>query len=228
MLINSLSVSDKSGFCDKFLQAYISPCFGSLSKKEIDLLVFRLLIKTGAIDLSNDQQSISRQLSIPISKVKSMIYDIHLRDENCDAVWFRQEALKALQHTRFCSIGRKIEIQLCIENPLLRKELEATIKELNGFADYSFNSEILRIDFDVYALLLKRIIDDPAVCARLEAAIKTALKMSNDESISWKELMNAFLMGAAGRAGEEVVDLSFGYFTGGASQLLKIAKGLLD
>lgn len=222
------SPQNKARLFDELIAEYCAHSFGALSKKEVDLLVFRLLIDTGAIDLSDGQQSISRTLRIPISKVKSLIYEIQLRDERCDNAWFRREVLAALQHARFHIEGKRQEIQLGIESPMLRKELEAAIKKQNSFADYSFNSEILRIDFNVYASLLEQLITDQNDRTKLEAAIKAALKKQREEVLSWKELLNAFLKGAAGKAGEEIVDLTFGYFTGGATHFLKTAKSLLS
>jgi hypothetical protein len=220
--------NNRTEFAEKFLDAYLSPCFGSLSKKEIDLLVFGLLMESKEIDISKGLHSVSRQLRIPITKVKTLLYEKQLRDKGCDDEWFRKEIAEALKRTRFHIDGKKQEILLCIENPMLRKELESTIKLLNSFADYSFNSEILRLDFEVYPLLLAKIMSDKVEQKKLEDALKVALNKAKDDPISQQELYREFLKGVAKKTGEEVADLSFTALTGGANKFLSLAKNLLS
>ena len=218
-----VSERERARLLDEFLARYCSPVFGGLSKREVDLLVFGLLIQTRQVDLSGGQQSISRFLRTPISKVKSLIYETQLRDEHCNDSWFRREVIKLLQNARLSGSKAEKSIKLGIENPMLRKELEAQIKELNGIADYSFNSDILQIDSEIYALLLRELISDVSEQSKLESALRSALK-SKGEELSWKELLNELLKGAAHEVGSQVVDLTFGYFTGGLSAFTKSVK----
>jgi hypothetical protein len=215
-----------------FLAAYCATCFGGLTKREIDLLVFQLLIKTEQILLTDGQQNISRTLRIPISKVKSLIYETQLRDDSCNANWFRTETLKTLQTARLWANKTEGHIKLSIDNPMLRKELESKIKQLNGFADYSFNGDILKIDFDIYAELLKILVIDPDDLQQLEKTLRDALKNEKAELPHWKDLVNAMLMGAASKTGEKAVeitiDLSLGFLTGGSTVLLQTLKKLIS
>jgi hypothetical protein len=110
---------------------------------------------------------------------------------------------------------------------MLRKEVESRIKSLNGFADYSFNSEILKIDFEIYALLIQEIVADENERSTLKKALITAIDKKGTELLGWKELVNEFLKGAAKGAGGQAVDLTLGYLTGGTSMFLAAAKNLL-
>jgi hypothetical protein len=220
--------SERASLLGDFLRDYCAPTFGGRSKREIDLLVFQLLIQTKQIDLADSQQSISRSLRIPIGKVKSLIYDAQLRDDQYDDNWFRAEILKTLRTSRL-NVGKGgSHIKLAIDNPLLRKEFEYRVKKLSGLADYSFNSDILKLDFEIYALIIREIIDDPTEQSKLEAAIRAAINLKDSQTLSWKELVNEFLKGAARGAGGQAVDLSMGYLTGGASMFLSSAKKLLS
>lgn len=220
----AVSEHERARLLDGFLDRYCSPVFGGLSKREIDLLVFGLLIKTKQIAMDESQQNISRSLRIPISKIKSLIYETQLRDENCNNSWFRSEVIKLLQNARLSGSKTEKYIKLGIDNPMLRKELEAQIKELNGIADYSFNSDILQIDIEIYTLLLNKLISNVSEQSKLESALRAALKSKGNELVSWKELLNELLKGAANEVGSQVVDLTFGYFTGGVSMFTKSVK----
>lgn len=227
--IGSLTAStpEHAKLLDVFLRNYCTPCFGGLAKREVDLLVFRLLIQAKQIDLESSQQSISRFLRIPISKVKSLIYETQLRDDRCDENWFRNEVLKVLQTARLSVSKTGAYIKLEIDNPMLRKELESKVKQLNGFADYSFNSDILKIDFEIYGFLIKKIVTDPSEQLKLEKALRTAINAKGTELLNWKDLVNEFLKTAAKETGEQVIDLTFGYLSGGASMFINSAKKLI-
>ena len=223
---DAVSEHERATLLDEFLVHYRSTVFSGLSKREVDLLVFGLLIQTKQVDLNGSQQSISRFLRTPTSKVKSLIYETQLRDEHCNDSWFRREVIKLLQNARLSGSKAEKSIKLGIENPMLRKELEAQIKKLNGIADYSFNSDILQIDVEIYALLLRELISDVSEQSKLESALRSALK-SKGEELSWKELLNELLKGAAHEVGSQVVDLTFGYFTGGLIAFTKSVKKVL-
>ena len=186
------------------------------------------MIETKQIDVNASQQSISRSLRIPISKVKSLIYETQLRDNQYDQSWFLRELALVLRTARLAVSKSTLHIKLAIENPMLRKELESKIKKLNGFADYSFNNEILKFDCETYGLLIKEIIATPSEQVALENALKSAINKKTTEIISWKELVNEFLKNAASSAGENVMDLTFGYLSGGASLFAKSMKEILN
>ena len=78
---DAVSEHERATLLDEFLVHYRSTVFSGLSKREVDLLVFGLLIQTKQVDLNGSQQSISRFLRTPTSKVKSLIYETQLRDE---------------------------------------------------------------------------------------------------------------------------------------------------
>jgi len=219
--------SESTCLLTQFLRDYTTPYFGGRSKHDIDILVFQLLIKNKQVDVQGSQQSISRALRIPISKVKSLIYETQLRDDWYDVKWFRNEVLKSLQSARICVSRYDQCIKLAIDNPMLRKELESVIKELNGLADYSFNSDILKIDFDIYALLIKKLITNQDEQLKLESAVRSAIKSEGKELMNWQQLVKELLKGVAGNIGEHVADLSFGYLTGGSNMLVSVINKLM-
>jgi hypothetical protein len=158
---------------------------------------------------------------------------MQLRDTACDELWFRNAFLSALQATRISVekfAGRESgRLELGIEDPLLRTELEARIKKLKGYPDYSVNREILKIDFATFSALLEQVASDKK--KDIEKAIITVLKSKDIEQpklISWQDLMNEFLRATVQESGKQIADLSLGLLTGGATSIIQAVKRLLN
>jgi len=229
----TLSTAKKAELFDRLAAAYAQPSFGALPKREIDLLVFSLLYEVGFFGNSPGMQAISRQLRIPISKAKALFYEMQLRDKACDESWFHDAFLRTLKTSRVFiekSASRDAgRIELGVENPLLRSELESRIKKLQGYPDYSFNREILKIDFESFSALMSQVAKDQK--QDIEAAIIAALKSKNSKQpklLSWQELMNEFLKAVAKESGKQVADLSLGMLTGGVSSITQAVNHLLN
>jgi hypothetical protein len=63
-----------------FLDRYLTPAFGSLTKSEVDLLVFSLLTEVGYLRPSDSQYDIARRLRVTPTRVRSLTMQMELRD----------------------------------------------------------------------------------------------------------------------------------------------------
>lgn len=209
---------------DKFIAEYCAHSFGALPKKEIDLLVFRLMRESGRIEPDADIQEISRQLMVPVSKVRSLLYDLQLRDKNANGEnWFRTQILTVLKNARVKLYNGEPAIWVVIESPLLRKELEARAKRKASFVDTSFNRELLKLDMAMYARLLEEIA--PNECKNIQKAALKNQQQTNPKATTplLEEALRIFVTEFASSGGKEAgkkmagiaIDLSFGLLTGG-------------
>lgn len=217
------SPQNKARLFDELVVEYCAHSFGSLSKKEVDLLVFRLMRESGRIKLDADMQEMSRQLMVPVSKVRSLLYELQLRDKNTNNEnWFRTAILTVLKNARVKMDGGEPTVWVVIESPLLRKELEARAKRNASFVDTSFNRELLKLDMAIYARLLEDVAPNEYKIIQ-EAALKK-LRKTNPKATTplLEEALRIFVTEFASSGGKEAgqkitaiaIDLSLGLLTG--------------
>jgi hypothetical protein len=63
---------------DSFLAAYLERGFGTLSKKEMERLVYQYLVETQRIHDSDDHYAVSRQLRVTPLKAANLAYEYKL------------------------------------------------------------------------------------------------------------------------------------------------------
>lgn len=222
-----------------FLNRYMQPSFGSLPKKEVDLLVYRLMRDVGYIKAASlDFQAVSRELRISPTRAKSLYFEAQLRSEgnkplsmpNDQREWLRENlppVLSKIQiHQRQGGEQPRFEARLLIRDPLVRNELEGYLLNMKQFADYSFNRNILVLDFPVFSKLLKSLVDDDTVL-RVEAEVASLDNAARKDL--WNEAMQAFVTGAAESAGGQLVEVGFDLLTtGGINLWIKAAKNFFS
>jgi len=139
-----MNEQEKHEFAEQFVERYLAQGFGSLPKSEIDLLVFHLLTKTHAYRGKSNYE-ISSLLKIPESRVKTLRMNSALKyeDINSKSVLSRiiQRFVESEQFAEF--EGGKVELSL--EDPIEKRELENFLKVRGHHAEYTLNSEVLRI-----------------------------------------------------------------------------------
>ena len=154
---------DFANFGKQFLTAYFALGFGTLSKKEIELLVFKLLHDADALPVSvgagNRLQQTSVKLKIPVARVRALTYEMQLRAGIVSAAWFREKLLDAIRTTRFKRISEHNEyIEFGVEDPMLRAEIEGRLKQEGRFPDYGMAREILHLGLDDFAFLIENFV----------------------------------------------------------------------
>lgn len=228
-----LTGAEAEAFGRAFLKEYMSPSLGAMSKREVDLLIFRLLATTGSFqgDFSaGNVQAISRRLCIPVSKVKLLYYETQLRTViPGDIAWLRENVFRALNGSRLkITEGNKVQIEISITNPLVREELIAALEGKGAIVDSSFRREILRLYYDNYVDLLD-LLATKEERKEIVRRMAEVLKSQPDAPTSLptgKDLYGTFLNALVGQAGRKTADLSFGLLTGGLSELPELMSGL--
>lgn len=139
-----LKIEQKKAFGEKFVERYLAHGFGSMTKAEVDILVFHLLSDSEKIkDKSN--YHVANLLQIAESKVKSLRLSAALKYEQAN---HKEVLLKIV--SRITSEMENPEfvsgqIRITIENPVEKRELEHAIKSVGRNIEHGLNKEILHI-----------------------------------------------------------------------------------
>lgn len=204
----------KAEVLDEFLDRLTESGFGALSKKETDRLVFSLLVQTGRIGRLDSHFEISRLLKISITKARSLVYEYKLHTcPRMTAGQLREEFASLLSVSRFGKTKDRIVLE--VRDTRVREEFEELIHSdaLGCAPDYSFNKNLLLIDFDTFSALVENLAGEEHM-RKVEKELRK-LKDLPQGLPSGRALLGKFLEGAASRAGQSVVDLAGLLVTGG-------------
>jgi hypothetical protein len=155
--MNPRQLSDPASFSEALLREFLVNGWGSLSKRDLDLLLFILLEKDGALDRSASNYEVARVLRLTESRVALLRKDAYARwrllnPEEPQSVLKRifQSSLteKKLEHVMKFSTERRMNegfIPLLIEHPDDRAEMERAIKVAGGIPIHERNREVVLI-----------------------------------------------------------------------------------
>jgi len=135
---------EKEKFATAFIDLYVTAGLGSLPKREIDLFVFHHLSQSRELKGKSNYE-LASALKVPESRIKSLRLASALKyqDINPKAI-LGNVILRLSKGQQFANIENgKIEISL--EDPVEKREVENFLKIKGHFAEYTFNSEVLRI-----------------------------------------------------------------------------------
>ncbi len=139
---------------ENFLEKYTNPAFGSLTKKEIDLLVFEMMLNLGF--LTDNMYENQLKLKLTSSKLRSLYYDIELRKNDKNSL--NNEIIELLKKPLVVKSGDAFKLE--IENPLLKDHIKAKIKSLGHLTDGSFSVDIITLSDKAYFALIEEMISD--------------------------------------------------------------------
>ncbi|MBR5982941.1 MAG: hypothetical protein IK025_04365 [Bacteroidales bacterium] len=192
----------------KFIDRYIERGFGSMNKNDFEVEIFHYLLQTNYFESTKDYE-ISRQLRIPQSKVKRLKYESELKypEKNQD------EKVKEILGNAKIYFDREC-IVLSIEDELIRKHLDCEIKKHNSYSDLSFNTELLRLNFEDYIYLVGKFEGKNKV-EETKKKLETWLNAKDDKEkakikkTGFKDLFFEFAKGFANGAGSVVANCVF-------------------
>ena len=135
----------------EIVNEYLSPSFGAMSKRELDILLFTKLQELGLFDEKQGIYDIVSSLKITRAKARNLIYESNLRkmqNKNLD-----EELRKIFTEPKFMKDSDKIMLE--IDNPFLIDYLRFKLKEIGYITDGSFFSEIVKLTLESYVGLYK-------------------------------------------------------------------------
>lgn len=187
-----------------FLTDFMTPAFGSLPKREIELRIFDLMRNLGVLKTEATIYSLMTDLMVTRSKASQLIFDLEIRRHGSDRVKLDQLIKQALINTKFAKDGDYFVIE--IENPLTLAHMRQRIREIGHFSDTSFNSALVRAPLDTVTDLMLDIIPEDQ-----HQAIKGALVEAGAPDSSVK----AVIKGALKTLGSKVIGEAADQVAGG-------------
>jgi hypothetical protein len=204
----NVSNETKANILDDFLDKYLEPAFGSLSKTEIDMLVLELLEQTGIIKEKDSQYSLSKKLKVSQAKAKNLLYNRTLR--KCKEEDLDNMTKELLQKPAFQKDDCKWFL-FHVEHPLLIEHIRDKIQRLGHISDGSFSPHIIRLSAEAFAALIEDYIPnkDEALKVLENLGMNVSLKsfLANVLKSSAKTLAEQF----AGETGALIANKTFDY-----------------
>jgi hypothetical protein len=206
--IDKLAPDTAKGVLTKFLDAYLNPAFGSIPKREVDILVFEILEEIGYTNEEPDLYHLVQQLRVTRSKARNLLYDKELRKlSTVDLDLLVKEAIK---HPVIQKQGDLYALE--IESPLVADHLRSKLKELKHTSDGSFSPTLVRLTKTALAALIESILTDAE-----KKKVKNALVKSGMPDGSLKGMLSGALKTVgkkiASDAGEQLAESAGDYLS---------------
>lgn len=192
-----LTQADKCQFSDEFLARFLDGGFGTLPKREIEILVFHLISRTREL-AAKSNYDIANRLKITESRVKSFRLEAHLRYGQLA----HREALKQIVALFFKDRSNKLSldgdtISFGLEDPVLKREFEHAVKKVGHVSDTSFNREMVKVRTHVFLAVLftnfDNLYDDFVEAVREEQGATRDHQEIVSETLPISERMERFL-----------------------------------
>ena len=176
--LNQIDAEDiKSEFIE-LLRDYLTPAFGSISKRDFDILLFMKLQNLGVIDKNPEIYELVSNLRVTRAKARNLLYEAKLRASTTEDL--DRELKEILINPTFLKDQDKIGIE--IGNPYLIDHLRFKLKKLNHITDGSFSPEIVKLTTDAYISIFESYLPDTSKQEIINSFIE--LGAINDTSFS--------------------------------------------
>jgi hypothetical protein len=192
-----------------FLSDFMSPAFGSLPKREIELRVFDLMRALGVLKSEATIYSLMTDLKVTRAKASQLIFDLEIRRHGSDRERLDELVKEALVNTRFAKDGDYFVME--IENPLTLAHMRQRIRDIGHFSDTSFNSALVRAPLDTVTDLILEIIPNDQHLAVKEALVNAGAPDTGIKAVirgALKTLGRKVIGEAADQVAEGIVDNS--------------------
>jgi hypothetical protein len=219
--INKKSKEELSTIITEILTAYTTPAFGSLPKREIDLVLFDAVIKLGIIPQEPSVYDIARSLKITKSKARGLFYDYESRVTDRDKL--HKNAIKALKSPILQRQGELYVLE--IDNPVVADYLHDIFKQAGHASDGSFSPSLVKISLPAFVAITEKMLDekqktivqrslikagapDGSLTSLLKGALKTlGRKLADEAGESCAENISVFIEPIWNGSGQKIHDL---------------------
>lgn len=207
-----IELKDPAGFANEFLRLTLLQGFQSLTKRDLELLIFVLLERDGAIARSDSNAAAALRLRVTPAKVKALRRDGYARwrslvPEETDAAMQRIVAT-VLTEDNLRSGAKHVSersrkegfLAIRIEHPDDQQQFEQAILAVGALPVYERNREVVAVRFDTLLKLAERwgyLQPEPArIAAQLKKLTPTAeevadLLKKDVSTLQWEDVRSA-------------------------------------
>jgi hypothetical protein len=155
---HKLSVTEKASFFDVFWKAWSANGFGTLGKKDTELLVFICLKKALGVKALGKQYDWARFLRLTPARVRSIQLESHLRfghmikdaDDSADTrITHFFSRLHSIELGDFAAKGGvdSVKVLFVVEDPVVQMEIDQRVKIFGGFVNFLRNRDVVVLRF---------------------------------------------------------------------------------
>ena len=198
-----MKLNQPSQFAEVFLERYLHDGLGRMQKRDIDVLVFYLLLQDGQYNLPDDIFKAGRELGLTETRVRNLYQDVQLRFMQYDEDEAMRQLVEVVETGAIERSGEKLTF--IIRDPLLRQYFEEWVAAEDGFTDSRFNKNLVVVTVDVLTRVLSRLGTEDT------ERIRVALPPEFGDALASPDrpgLMSAFTQEFARAAGKETGSLS--------------------
>ncbi len=208
--MSNIPLQDPAIFSKTFLDEYCKNGLGSgFSKRDMDVLVFFLLLQDKRYTLPEDIFKACRELKLSERKVRRLYQDAQLRYMQYDEEEAKKKFVAVVESGAIEKKGEKLTFT--IREPLLRQYFEEWASKEKGFTDTSFNKNLVTLSVDTFYRVLHYLANSDLPIDTIKHQLDEEGYVENDESRdtnSREGLLRLFLEEFAKSAGREVGALS--------------------
>jgi hypothetical protein len=216
--IADLNDSERREILEFILEGFSTPSFGSMPRKEMELLMLEALVKARYLDADPTLYQLTQRLKVTRSKSRSLIYERDLR--RLDTAKLDQLLQSAITKPHIQKQGDLFCLE--IENPLLIDHIKYRLGRLGHATDGSFSPSIVKLTLDAFNALIVDLIP-----SEWRASITAALVAAGAPDESFSGLIKGVLMRLGGRfadsageaLGENISDYLAPLFSGAGLEI---------
>lgn len=135
---------EKESLAKNLVGLYLDAGFGAPSKREVDLLLFHHITQARE-NRKKSNYELATLLKIPESRVKNYRLASALKYQDINPKAILGDVILRLSKGIQSATLEAGKFELSLEDPIERRELENYLKSKGHFAEYTFNSEVIRI-----------------------------------------------------------------------------------
>ena len=132
-------------FLKDFFQNYFAFGFGSLSKHDLDLLIYYLIENHSNLFEGKSEYELSSILKLTESKLKKIQIESYLKYNSVSPKENLKKITKKINKSEIKPELEGDKIRFLIDCPVLKRDFEYAITSLGYIVDYSFNKNILSL-----------------------------------------------------------------------------------
>lgn len=195
--LNELSSDEIKESFIELIGDYMSPAYGSMSKRDFDILLFIKLQKLGVFQKNPEIYDLVTELKITRTKARNLLYESKLRQTSKEEL---DAELKEHLLNPILLKGPDKQIKIEIGNPFLIDHLKSKLKELKYITDGSYSSEIVQLSIDAYLAVF--------ISYLPEKSTTELKKLFVQLGVMTEATLSGFLKGALKKIGSKIADES--------------------
>lgn len=175
-MLKSKHLKNPVSFLDALLGEYLFRGFGSMQKRDVEVLFIHLILRDGLYGDDLDFYKMSHQLGMSENRLKKLVYDSQIRYHSYSEEKAKDQLIYLIQRGSFF-IDRHERINFLVRSPMLRFYLEEWVSRFSGLIDTSFNRSFVKISIEDLSKVLEGLTTNPKT---MEIVIRN-LEEDNDE-----------------------------------------------